>query len=170
MGKLGTFGQNLEGKAWPLYMRIGGVTWQVLTRLTCKYIWFYPQLAELKIISRLGKEGGGGGGTSEQEVLELLTSQWKIVIFYTYIWTERLRIFIITALILSEFSYGKAQIAFCSKLLSNSWFHGCCIFPHNLKQRQKVVENNSAKNKTLKYWFAAYEDKAESRRKLQYIK
>ena len=32
------------------------------------------------------------------------------VIFYTYIRTERERIFVIISLILNEFSYGKAQI------------------------------------------------------------
>ena len=35
------------------------------------------------------------------------------VIFYTYIRTEWVRIFIIVSLILSEFSYGKVQILHC---------------------------------------------------------
>ena len=73
------------------------------------------------------------------------------VIFYTYIRTERVRIFVIISLMLNEFSYGKAQIPhrFCSKLLSKSFFHARCSFPHILEQRHSVfargcVENYSA--------------------------
>ena len=41
------------------------------------------------------------------------------------------------------------SLFFCSKPLSKSCFHGHCIFPHNLKQKQGVfargcVENYSA--------------------------
>ena len=50
------------------------------------------------------------------------------MIFYTYIRTERIRIFAIISLILSEFSYGKAQIPhrFLQQALSKSCFH-CCL-------------------------------------------
>ena len=77
------------------------------------------------------------------------------MIFYTYIRTERVRIFVIISLIISlmlnEFSYGKAQIPhrFCSKPLSKRFFHARCSFPHILEQRHSVfargcVENYSA--------------------------
>ena len=33
-------------------------------------------------------------------------------IYYTYIWTERIRIFVIISVILDEFSYGRAQIPY----------------------------------------------------------
>ena len=70
------------------------------------------------------------------------------------------------SLILNEFSYGKVQIphCFCSMPLSKRCLHACCIFPHNLKQRQKVfsggcAENYNAKHEILQYSFVAYEDK-----------
>ena len=58
----------------------------------------------------------------------------------TYIRTERVRIFFIISIMLSEFSYGKAQILnrFCSKPFSKGCFHARCSFPHNLEQRQNV--------------------------------
>ena len=55
-------------------------------------------------------------------------------------------------------------IAFFSKPLSKSCFHGRCICPHNPKQRRKVlarisVEKYSAQHKTLQSSIAAYEIK-----------
>ena len=88
------------------------------------------------------------------------------VIFCTYIRTERVRTFVIISLILSAFSYGKAQIPhrFCNKPLSKRYFHARCSFPHYLEQRQNVfargcVENYSALHKTFQYSFVAYKDK-----------
>ena len=62
------------------------------------------------------------------------------VIFYSYIRTEPIRIFVIISLILNEFSYGKAQIphGFLYQPLSKSRCYGRCIFPRNLEQRLKV--------------------------------
>ena len=62
------------------------------------------------------------------------------VIFYSYIRTEPVRIFVMISLILDEFSYGKAQIphGFLYQPLSKSCCYGRCIFPHNLEQRLKV--------------------------------
>ena len=62
------------------------------------------------------------------------------VIFYSYIRTEPVRIFVIISLILNEFSYGKAQIphGFLYQPLSKSCCYGRCIFPHNLEQRLSV--------------------------------
>ena len=70
------------------------------------------------------------------------------MIFYTYIRTERVKIFVIISLMLSGFSYGKAQIPhrFCSKPLSQRLFHALCRFPHNLEQRQNVFARGFVEN------------------------
>ena len=36
------------------------------------------------------------------------------VIFYTYIWTERVGVFVVISSVLDGFSYGKAQILHCA--------------------------------------------------------
>ena len=59
---------------------------------------------------------------------------------YTYIRTERVKIFVIISLMLNEFSYGKAQIPhrFCSRPLFKRCFQARSCFPHNLEQRRSV--------------------------------
>ena len=86
--------------------------------------WFVRAMSSLELKK---KKRGGTHGRESRDI-------------NTYIRTERVRIFFIISLMLSEFSYGKAQVLnrFCSKPFSKGCVHARCSFPHNLEQRQNV--------------------------------
>ena len=66
-------------------------------------------------------------------VMRMVTQQ-QHVIFYTYIRTERVRVFIINTQYM--FIYRRYLIAFYSKPFSKRCSHARCIFLHKLEQRQ----------------------------------
>ena len=77
---------------------------------------------------------------------------------FLHLYSDRTdKIFIIISLILIEFSYGEMQkphLFICSKKLSERYFYACCIFSHNLKQRQNVFASGCVENyrKNSKIW------------------
>ena len=86
------------------------------------------------------------------------------MIFYTYIRTEGVRIFVIISLIQNEFSYGKSQIPHCSKPLSRTLYFSTVFF-HTTSSKcilsllEFELETTAPKHKTLRYSFAAYKHK-----------